>query len=109
MGNMYVVMSKLKDRIYPDNKHIIKYIMRKIVLSLFALCSFSAVMAQQKIRDLSVELLGAQNIVGINYDSRFDGNFGLGYRVGVGYVYGETGQSENSVASNKPMHTVLLI
>lgn len=22
MGNMYVVMSKLKDRIYPDNKHI---------------------------------------------------------------------------------------
>ena len=28
---MYVVMSKLKDRIYPDNKHIIKYIMRKIV------------------------------------------------------------------------------
>lgn len=55
---MYVVMSKLKDRIYPDNKHIIKYIMRKIVLSLFALCCFSAVMAQQKIRNLSVELLG---------------------------------------------------
>ena len=54
MGNMYVVMSKLKDRIYPDNKHIIKYIMRKIVLSLFALCCFSAVMAQQKTRSLSV-------------------------------------------------------
>ena len=60
---MYVVMSKLKDRIYPDNKHIIKFVMRKIVLSLFALCCFSAVMAQQKIRNLSVELLGAQNIV----------------------------------------------
>lgn len=54
---MYVVMSKLKDRIYPDNKHIIKFVMRKIVLSLFALCCFSAVMAQQKIRNLSVELL----------------------------------------------------
>ena len=87
---MYVVMSKLKDRIYPDNKHIIKFVMRKIVLSLFALCCFSAVMAQQKIRNLSVELLGAQNIVGINYDSRFNGNSGLGYRVGVGYVYGDT-------------------
>ena len=61
---MYVVMSKLKDRISTDNKHMIKYIkyiMRKIVLSLFALCCFSAVMAQQKTRSLSVELLGAQN------------------------------------------------
>ena len=61
---------------------MIKYIMRKIVLSLFALCCFSAVMAQQKTRSLSVELLGAQNIAGINYDSRFKGNSGLGYRVG---------------------------
>jgi hypothetical protein len=68
------------DRISTDNKHIIKFVMRKIVLSLFALCCFSAVMAQQKTRNLSVELLGAQNIVGINYDSRFDGNSGLGYR-----------------------------
>ena len=46
---MYVVMSKLKDRISTDNKHMIKYIMRKIVLSLFALCCFSAVMAGQRI------------------------------------------------------------
>ena len=90
MGNMYVVMSKLKDRISTDNKHMIKYIMRKIVLSLFALCCFSAVMAQQKTRSLSVELLGAQTIAGINYDSRFNGNSGLGYRVGIGYGYGDT-------------------
>ena len=73
------------DRISTDNKHMIKYIMRKIVLSLFALCCFSAVMAQQKTHSLSVELLGAQNTVGINYDSRFNGNSGLGYRVGIGY------------------------
>ena len=86
---MYVVMSKLKDRISIDNKHMMKYIMRKIVLSLFALCCPSAVMAQQKTRNLSVELLGAQNIVGINYDSRFNGNSGLGYRVGIGYGYGD--------------------
>ena len=62
--------------------------MKKVLLSLFALCYFSAVMAQQKTRNLSVELLGAQNIVGVNYDSRFDGNSGLGYRVGIGYGYG---------------------
>lgn len=68
---------------------MIKYIMRKIVLSLFALCCFSAVMAQQKTRSLSVELLGAQTIAGINYDSRFKGNSGLGYRVGIGYGYGD--------------------
>ncbi len=47
-------------------------------------------MAQQKTRNLSVELLGAQNTVGINYDSRFKGNSGLGYRVGIGYGYGNT-------------------
>ncbi|UKI44500.1 MAG: hypothetical protein L6U16_02790 [Porphyromonadaceae bacterium] len=46
-------------------------------------------MAQQKTRSLSVELLGAQNIVGINYDSRFEGNSGFGYRVGIGYGYGD--------------------
>ena len=62
--------------------------MKKILLSLLALGCFSAVMAQQKTRNLSVELLGAQNIVGINYDSRFNGNSGLGYRVGIGYGYG---------------------
>ena len=30
MGNMYVVMNKSKDRISTENKHMIKYIMRKI-------------------------------------------------------------------------------
>ena len=55
------------DKISIDNKHMMKYIMRKIVLSLFALCCSSAVMAQQKTRNLSVELFGAQTIAGINY------------------------------------------
>lgn len=63
--------------------------MRKIALSLLALCCFSASMAQHKTSSLSVELLGAQNVVGLNYDSRFKGNSGLGYRVGIGYGYGE--------------------
>ena len=55
---MYVVMNKLKNIISIENKHMIKYIMRKIVLSLFALCCFSAVMAQQKTRSLSLDSLG---------------------------------------------------
>ncbi len=37
-----------------------------------------------------MELLGAQNAVGINYDSRFNGNSGLGYRIGIGFGYGHT-------------------
>ena len=43
--------------------------------------------AQNKVSRISLELLGAQNTVGINYDSRFKGNSGLGYRVGIGFGY----------------------
>ena len=32
--------------------------------------------AQNKVSSISLELLGAQNTVGINYDSRFKGNSG---------------------------------
>lgn len=60
--------------------------MGRIVCSVFALCCCSLVLAQEKTRSLSVELLGAQNMVGINYDSRFKGNSGWGYRVGIGMV-----------------------
>lgn len=74
-----------------NNKQIyLIYLMRKIVLSALALCCCSVVFAQEKTRNLSVELLGAQNMAGINYDSRFKGNSGLGYRVGIGYGYGNT-------------------
>ncbi len=45
--------------------------------------------AQEQVRHIAVELLGAQNAVGINYDSRFKGNSGLGYRVGIGFGYGD--------------------
>ena len=65
--------------------------MKKIVLSVLAMCCCSVVLAQEqeKTRSLSVELLGAQNVAGINYDSRFKGNSGWGYRVGIGYGYGD--------------------
>ncbi len=69
-------------------------------MPLVALCCFSATnasgqtvagnaSAQNKVRNVSVELLGAQNTVGINYDSRFKGNSGLGYRVGIGFGYAD--------------------
>lgn len=41
-------------------------------------------------RSLSLELFGAHNTVGINYDRRFNGNDGLGFRVGLGYGYSES-------------------
>ncbi len=47
------------------------------------------VSAQKTVRNISVELFGAQNTVGINYDSRLKGNSGLGYRVGIGFGYGD--------------------
>lgn len=44
-----------------------------ITILLFAATSLFA----QKTRHISVEILGAQNTVGINYDSRFKGTYGL--------------------------------
>ena len=66
---------------------------KKLLTLLLAMCLMGGFVAQaQEVpeRSLSLELFGAQNTVGINYDSRFKGNYGLGYRVGVGYGYSET-------------------
>ena len=38
-------------------------------------------------RGIYLEILGASNIVGINYDARFKANSPWGYRIGVGYTY----------------------
>ena len=48
-----------------------------------------AAQAQEKMRSVSLEVFGAQNTVGINYDSRFKGNDGWGWRVGLGFGYGD--------------------
>jgi len=54
-----------------------------VALTLVTL-SFSA-FAQTK--SIYLELLGASGAAGVNYDSRFEGNSGLGYRVGLGYGF----------------------
>ena len=53
------------------------------------LLTVTSMMAQQKVKSLSVELFGAQNTIGINYDSRLKGNSGLGYRIGIGFGYAD--------------------
>lgn len=53
---------------------------------MIGLCALPA-RAQDKVRHVAVELLGAQSAVGINYDSRFKGNDAWGYRVGLGFGF----------------------
>ena len=38
-------------------------------------------------KSMYLELFGASNMVGVNYDSRFKPNSPWGYRVGMGYTY----------------------
>lgn len=45
---------------------------------------------QRSDQSLSLELFGAHNTIGINYDRRFKGHDGLGFRVGIGYAYSES-------------------
>lgn len=47
-------------------------------------------MCESRDHSLSLELFGAHNTIGINYDRRFKGNDGLGFRVGLGYGYSES-------------------
>ena len=63
--------------------------MKKILVALNLLALSASMGAQNKTRSVSVELLGAQNMVGVNYDNRLKGNSGLGYRVGLGFGYGD--------------------
>ena len=63
--------------------------MKQKILTLAMLAFSASLSAQDKVRSISVEAFGAQNTIGINYDSRFKGNAGLGYRIGIGYGYGD--------------------
>ena len=58
-------------------------------ITAFALMISLSASAQDAVKSLSIEAFGAQNTVGVNYDTRLKGNDGFGYRIGVGYGYGK--------------------
>ena len=61
----------------------------KTLLIVFLAASQTAMAQQDEStqKSLYVELLGASNLIGVNYDSRFKPNSPWGYRVGLGYTY----------------------
>lgn len=59
-----------------------------LLLSLLAFSlTASAQTSEKPARSISVEFLGPHQGCGINYDSRFKGNEGAGYRVGLSYAF----------------------
>ena len=61
----------------------------KVLLIVF-LAATQTAMAQQNEntqKSVYVEMLGASNMIGMNYDSRLKPNSPWGYRVGLGYTY----------------------
>ena len=63
---------------------------KRTIILLALLCTTLGAIAQDKVRNISVEALGAQNTIGINYDTRLHGNSGWGYRIGIGFGYGNS-------------------
>lgn len=67
--------------------------MKKLFLFFLGAISFSCLKAQSESADIKttsrsvyVELLGSGLAVSANYDSRFSGSKGFGYRVGIGFI-----------------------
>ena len=78
------------------NTHTIKLKLLTKLTLLLATFTMAAQEAQEPVEprespdhSLSLELFGAHNTIGINYDRRFKGKDGLGFRVGLGYGYSE--------------------
>lgn len=61
-----------------------------MLASLSMVAQDSLDMGPSPYQSLSLELFGAHNTIGLNYDRRFKGNDGLGFRVGLGYGYSES-------------------
>lgn len=61
----------------------------KTLLIVFLAATQTAVAQQNESTQKSVyaEILGASNLIGVNYDARFKPNSPWGYRVGLGYTY----------------------
>lgn len=66
--------------------------MKKAILSILFLSS--AFFAQAQTKAVTLDLLGSSGLAGVSFDSRFKGNHGVGYTVGLAYAYG-TGTLNN--------------
>ena len=60
--------------------------MKKVLLSLLIITT--AVFAKAQTKAVYLDLLGSSGLAGVSFDSRFNGNHGLGYNVGLSYAYG---------------------
>ncbi len=60
--------------------------MKKVLLLLLFCLSLGTMQAQQR-RNIYAEFLGASNLFGISYDSRFNARTPWGYRVGLSYAF----------------------
>jgi len=61
--------------------------MKKYIIILSMLFAFGLIAEAQTPRHINLELLGAYNMVGFSFDSRFSENSRFGYRVGIGYGF----------------------
>ena len=69
--------------------------MKKVLFSILILTS--AIFAQAQTKSVTLDLLGSSGIAGVSFDSRFKGNLGFGYNVGLSYAYGTGTLSSYSV------------
>ena len=60
----------------------------------------------QRVQNLSLEGLGASGSVGLNYDSRFKGNDGFGFRIGLGYCFSQSQYTALVKANNCNLHAI---
>ena len=75
-----------------------------LLLSLLAFSLMvSAQTSEKPARSISLEFLGPHQGWGINYDSRFKGNEGAGYRVGLSYSYLFPGQDQETYGVAAPL------
>ena len=61
-------------------------IFMRILVSL-ALIIGASVSGLSQTKSVNLELLGSSGMAGVNFDSRFCGNSGFGYSVGLGYGF----------------------
>ena len=69
--------------------------MKRVISSILILTS--AIFAQAQTKSVTLDLLGSSGIAGVSFDSRFKGNHGFGYNVGLSYAYGTGTLSNYSV------------